>query len=247
MQQWYWDEDYKQLWSVPERDIMKTKEFMDNLCRQLNTEGDLVAKTKREVKKLCPSSLSLEEFKTRLSAHHMRVLEDVDSQLSDGGDRGISVEMSLHDKTAEQLMGLLAMESVAYGGRANDTHRLIWVGDDEANVFQLMRDGCIQENDSMLLRTIGASPKYTVMIPQAKGHFEHKKLHAQSRLIDLVLKCYPEITIGDLIFRPDCWGRRGTKVPRGEDHAMRNRFFMTSLRFAEYIRIVRDCVARSSW
>ena len=130
MQQWYWDEDYQQLWSVPERDIMKTKEFMDNLCRQLNTEGDLVAKTKREVKKLCPSSLSLEEFKTRLSAHHMRVLEDVDSQLSDGGDRGISVEMSLHDKTAEQLMGLLAMESVAYGGRANDTHRLIWVGDD---------------------------------------------------------------------------------------------------------------------
>ena len=241
MQNWYFDVDYQEYWRVPDNEMMQTIEYMDNLCRTLNAEGEKKAKCKRELKKLLVVTISLEEFKARMNTHNMSVMRAVDFELSNAGmldaacNEGVG---ELSDETACDLMGLLAMESVAYGGRANDTHRLIWAGDDKEWVREMGNDGVWQENDSLLLRTIGGSPKYTIMTPNAKNHFVLKALHSHTHLIDRVLECFSEIERGSLIFRPDCWGRRVTKVPKGPLQVMHNRFFMTSLRFAEYIKIV---------
>lgn len=223
-QLWYWDREYQEHWRVPEAEASTASSYVNNLCVQLNHEGEKAIKRRKELRSMLEPELKLKAYQIKLASHHLKVVAAAKEELVDG---------DVCNETAVEVLELFVLEMLGYGGRTFEGHRLMWAGDADC-AMNLLAEGNLTENDALLVRQSEVStPKFAIMVLDAKEHFVCKPLHRQCTLIDLVHECFG-MEIGQFYFSPDCHGKRPTKVK----DVVKKRFFQTNLRFSEYVRIV---------
>ena len=214
-QSWYWHFDCEEYWRVPDAEANTASAYVNNLCAQLNHEGEKAIKRKKEFRNMSEPELKLKDDQIKLASHHLKVVAAAEAELGDG---------DVCNETAVEVMELFALEMLAYGGRTFEGHRLMWAGDAES-AKNLLDEGLLLENDALvILMSAVATPKFGIMVIDAKGHFVSKPLHRQCKLIDLVHECF-KMEIGNLYFSPNCHGKRPTKVT--DD--VKKQFFLINL------------------